>query len=186
MYSLQFLLKNLKDMSRKYRKKEFLRTGENIVIQRNCLISHPSKVEIGSDVYIGSNCKIYSVGGLTIENGVVLGSNITVLTTNHNYNSVGVKTLPYDQSNIDKPVLIKEYCWIGLNSLILPGVVLGKGAVVAAGSVVTKSVPDRAIVGGNPAKIIRYRNDEIYDKVDGISWLANKDIEHIYKPYRIK
>ena len=59
---------------------------------------------------------------------------------------------------IPKKIVIKDYAWIGSKSVILPGVTIGENAVVGAGSVVTKDVPDNAIVAGNPAKIIKYIN----------------------------
>ncbi len=62
-----------------------------------------------------------------------------------------------DWSNVkSSPITIKDKAWIGFNSIILKGVTIGEGAVVAAGSVVTQDVPDYAVVGGNPAKIIKY------------------------------
>lgn len=66
---------------------------------------------------------------------------------------------------IKKPVIIKDFVWCGANVTITPGVTIGEGAIIGAGSVVTKDVPDYAIVGGNPAKIIKYRNIELFKKL---------------------
>ena len=82
-------------------------------------------------------------------------------TTNHNYKS-DIRT-PYDNVGLEQPVEIGRNCWIGARSMICPGVKIEDGAVVAMGSVVTKSVPKCAIVGGNPAKIIGWRDKEQYD-----------------------
>ena len=71
--------------------------------------------------------------------------------------------LPFDEKVIVKPVVIKENVWIGSHCLILPGVEIGEGAVVGAGSVVTKNVPALAVVGGAPAKVIKWRNEERYN-----------------------
>ena len=88
---------------------------------------------------------------------------MTILTTNHNYEG---EELPYDSTAINKDVVIGRNVWIASFSFILPGVTVGDGAVVAGGSVVTKNVPACAVVGGNPAKILKYRNMENYQKLD--------------------
>ena len=88
-----------------------------------------------------------------------------VLTRNHNYDSNDLEFIPYDQKYIEKPVVIGEYCWIGARVTILPGVKIGKGVVVADCSVITKDIPDYAVVGGNPARIIKYRNKEKFDEL---------------------
>lgn len=88
-----------------------------------------------------------------------------VLTRNHNYDSNDLEFIPYDQKYIEKPVVIGEYCWIGARVTIFPGVKIGKGVVVAACSVITKDIPDYAVVGGNPARIIKYRNKEKFDEL---------------------
>lgn len=73
--------------------------------------------------------------------------------------------IPYDHRYIEKAVVIGDYCWIGARSSIMPGVTIGKGVVVAACSVVTKDVPDYAVVGGNPAKILKFRDKNIFEKL---------------------
>ena len=86
------------------------------------------------------------------------GQNITIITDNHNYDSD--ISIPYDKIRIQKPVIIKDFVWIGHGVIIMGGVTIGEGVIIAAGSVVTKSIPDYAIVGGNPAKVIKYRDIE--------------------------
>lgn len=106
-----------------------------------------SNVKIGNNVYINPNCLMMARGGITIEDGVQIAANVQLLSNNHD---------PYDlMVLICKPVLIKESAWIGAGATILPGVCVGKHAIVGAGSVVTKDVPDYAVVAGNPAKIIK-------------------------------
>lgn len=88
-------------------------------------------------------------GGIMIEDHVFIGPNVNVITENHAEN-------PELRHNVyGKPILIKRNAWIGATAVILPGVTIGENAIVAAGSIVTKDVPDNTIVGGNPAKIIR-------------------------------
>ena len=76
-----------------------------------------------------------------------------------------MRGLPYDERVYDEPVTIGKNCWIGTRCLILPGVTIHDGAVVGAGSVVTKDVPPLAIVAGNPARVIKYRNIDVYQEL---------------------
>ena len=112
-----------------------------------------------------ANSSLMQRGGVTIDDGCIFAHDVQVLTRNHNYDSNDLEFIPYDQKYIEKPVVIGEYCWIGARVTILPGVKIGKGVVVAACSVITKDIPDYAVVGGNPARIIKYRNKEKFDEL---------------------
>ena len=86
-------------------------------------------------------------GGITIEDGAQIAANVQLISNNHD---------PYDLAVLTcKPVLIREGAWIGAGATILPGVCVGRHAVVGAGSVVTKDVPDYAVAVGNPARVIK-------------------------------
>lgn len=133
-------------------------------VQPDVKISSIKKLKLGGKVYIGGNgAKLCCEGGLTIGYGTKIGEGCFILTTNHNYKST--TRVPYDNIGIMQPVEIGKNCWIGVRSIICPGVKIDDGAIVAMGSVVTKSVPKCAIVGGNPARIIKYRDIENYDKL---------------------
>ena len=104
---------------------------------------------IGKNVFINACRRFQDQGGIEIGDGSLIGHNTTIATLNHDFN-------PEKRANINpKPVKIGKNVWIGSDSTILPGVEIGDGAIVGAGSVVTKSVPKNTIVAGNPAKIIR-------------------------------
>ena len=141
--------------------------GENVFIDPTVDIYSPNNMKIGSNVHIQFGCKFFAdaASGVTIGEGCIFAHDVQVLTRNHNYNSDDLEFIPYDQRYIEKPVVIGEYCWIGARTTILPGVKIGKGVVVAACSVVTKDVPDYAVVGGNPAKILKYRDKEKFEKL---------------------
>ncbi|MCC7573104.1 MAG: hypothetical protein KO464_06915 [Candidatus Methanofastidiosum sp.] len=94
-------------------------------------------------------------------------------------------TKPYDDRNELKNVVIEDYCWIALNTIILPGVTLGKGSVVAAGAVVTKYVPPFAVVAGNPATVVKYRNKKRFDQIINTPWFASHKNNSTYNPFRI-
>lgn len=139
--------------------------GKNVYIDPSVGIYSPENIQIGNDVHIQFGCKLFADGGLRIGDGCVFAHDVQILTRNHNYNSDDLEMIPYDSRYIEKPVAIGAYCWIGARATILPGVKIGKGAVIAACSVVTKDVPDYAVVGGNPAKVIKYRNKERFEQL---------------------
>lgn len=120
-------------------KPHYVGIGEYTVVNKN---THLNPGE--SHINIGRYCH--------------LGINLTIYAFNHNYMSD--KYIPYDSTNIPKPVKIDDFVWCGANVTILPGVKIGKSTIIGAGSVVTKDVPDLAIVGGNPAKVLKYRDIE--------------------------
>ena len=104
-------------------------------------------VTIGKNVFINSNALMMSRGGITIEDDVMIAANVSLLTNNHD--------LYEREILLCKPIVIKQGVWIGAGATILPGVTVGKYAVVGASSVVTHDVPDYAVVVGSPAKVIK-------------------------------
>ena len=153
----------------KYKIKKFKKSncGENVYIDSSVEIYGSENMKIGNDVHIQFGCKFFAdaLGGIKIGDGCILAHEVQIMTRNHNYDSEDLKMIPYDQRYIEKPVSIGEYCWIGARVTILPGVSIGKGAVIAAGGVVTKDVPDYAVCGGNPARVLKYRNKEKFEQL---------------------
>lgn len=121
-----------------------LRQGRNIEIGEGCLINHNNVLQAGK-----VNAKI------KIGNYVHTGANVMIIAFNHAFDSRETPTIKQDYYDAD--VIIDDDVWIGGGSIILAGVHIGKGAIIAAGSVVNKDVPEYAIVGGIPAKLIKYR-----------------------------
>ena len=106
-------------------------------------------ISIGKDVFINSGCHFQDQGGITIGDGTMIGHNVVLATINHDLDPAKMRKNHY------KPVAIGKYVWIGSNATILPGVIVGDWAVVAAGAVVTKDVSPLTVVGGVPAKVIK-------------------------------
>lgn len=130
--------------------------GSNISIDRDSQILEPHNVKIGNDVYIGRGVFIYAGDKVSIGNGVLIANCCTLLTRNHN---VSRKAPIFTQGFSYSPITIEDDVWLGTRVTILPGVHIGKGAVIGAGAVVTKNVAPYTIVGGVPAKEISVRQD---------------------------
>ena len=156
---------------RKYRRKmrRLFRTmkcvGRNVHIRPNYQFSSTRKVEIGDNVWIGELFYARAEGGLKIGSGAIMSRNVEVWTSNHNYDSDDLMCLPYDRRFVTKPVVIGENVWIGSRVTILPGVTIGEGAVIGAGTVVSRDVPPCAVAAGNPVRVIKYRDQDVYRKL---------------------
>lgn len=112
-------------------------------------IDYGKPVTIGRECFIQQCCTFFGRGGITIGNDVFIGPKVNLITINHDPN-------PENRSaTYGRPILIEDKVWIGINSTILPGVRIGYGAIVGAGSVVTKDVPAMTVVAGNPARVVR-------------------------------
>ncbi len=132
-------------------------------IHYNVKINPIDNLKLGGNVYIGGRGTVlYCHGGIEIGKNSIIAEGCFLISSNHNYKS---KThVPFDRTGLFHKIVVGENCWIGARSMICPGVKIDDGAIVAMGSVVTKSVPKCAIVGGNPAKIIGWRNIEEYEE----------------------
>lgn len=106
-------------------------------------------IKIGKKVFINACCRFQDQGGIEIGDGSLIGHNTTIATLNHDFNPLKRQNLTPSRVKIGKNV------WIGSDCTILPGVEIGDGAIIGAGSVVTKSVPKNTIAVGNPARVIK-------------------------------
>ena len=127
--------------------------GKNVNIEKGAEFS--AHVSLGDNSGIGVDSEISP--GVTIGNDVMMGPDCVILTSNHGMLDNGIPMWRQGSSEL-RPVIIGNDCWIGQRVIILPGVHLGDGCVVGAGSVVTKSFDNNSVIAGNPARLIRYRN----------------------------
>lgn len=121
---------------------------------KGCFVSTKNKIRIGRNFYMGNYCHLSA--NAEIGKDVLFASYVSLVGGDHEIDNIRVPIRKSGRSEM-KTIHIEENVWIGHGAIIMQGVRVGSGAVVAAGSVVTKDVDRGAIVGGNPAKLIRYR-----------------------------
>lgn len=163
--------------SGQFERSEFRSIGDGVVIEPGVLVFHPENIEIGDDVYIGhytilkgyyrgrmvigsgtwigQQCFFHSGGNLIIGKNVGIGPGVKIITSYHAEEGI---SKPILHSRIEfSPVVIENDADIGIGAIILPGVLIGRGAQVGAGAVVTRNVSAYAIVAGAPARMLRMR-----------------------------
>ena len=123
-------------------------------------IRHPEKLNIDNGTVINGLCMINAFGEVFIGKYCHIGKGLTLYTHNHNFKSE--EAIPYDNKEVLRTVTIGDAVWIGANVTIAPGVKVGHGVIISTGSVVFGEVPDCAIVRGNPAEVIGYRNKKVF------------------------
>lgn len=127
--------------------------GKEVHVKSNADIS--PHIRIGDRSELGCNCLIY--GGVTIGSDVLMGPDVKIITRNHNFSDL---TIPIRaQGDYERPVVIEDDVWLAANVVILPGVRVARGAIVAAGAVVDRDVLPYTVVGGVPARIIGRRGE---------------------------
>jgi acetyltransferase-like isoleucine patch superfamily enzyme len=122
---------------------------ESIAVFTPLYINYGKNIKIGKNVFINFDCTFLDLGGITIEDNVLIAPKVSLLSEGHPISPESRQSLSPGH------IHIKRNAWIGANATILPGVTIGENAVVAAGAVVSKNVPDNVIVAGIPAKIIK-------------------------------
>lgn len=157
--------------------KKFIELGSNVFVDKNSFISGSSKgllIGNGSRIYrnsiikcqggrieIGDNCTVQSFcflggfGNIKIGNGVRIAPGAKMYSYEHSYNDISIPI--YKQEVTPKEILVEDDVWVGSNAIITGGVTIGKGSIIGAGAVVTKSVEPFSIMGGVPAKLIKKR-----------------------------
>ena len=112
-------------------------------------INYGKKTTFGRDCFVNFGCTFLALGGITIEDDVFIGPQCVLATEYHPEEPATRHSL------LTKPIVVKRNAWLGANVTVLAGVTIGENAIAAAGSVVTKDVPDNMVVAGSPARVIR-------------------------------
>jgi len=156
---------------------KFRRLGDNVIFERGVWVFHPENIEIGHNVYIGHGaflkgyynslmtigdntwigqcCFLHSGGGIEIGNNIGIGPYVKILTHVHREQERDRPIVFCEQEY--KKVVVEDDGDIGIGAILLPGVRVGRGAIIGAGSVVTRDVEPYTVVAGSPAHLIRRR-----------------------------
>lgn len=137
----------------------FRKCGKNVFFDPGSLIKYEN-VEIGNDVFIGPGANLAASNSKIIfGNKIMLGPNVTIISGNHNTSLIGEYMYDVKEKRLedDQDIVIEDDIWIGSRAIILKGVHLCRGCIVAAGSVVTHNAPPYTVIAGIPAKVISLR-----------------------------
>lgn len=127
--------------------------GARTVIEPRCLLVSEGVLTIGADGFIGAGCVMVACGSVTIGSDALIATRVTIRDQDHRTSAPGT---PYRLQGFDiRPVAIGSNVWLGTNAVILKGVTIGDGAVVAAAAVVSRDVTGATIVAGVPARLLR-------------------------------
>ena len=144
-------------------RKKLKNCGQNCYLHGAITVAYPERLSIGNNVHINDNAFINARGGVIIGDNTHISRNLTLYSYSHNYKG---KALPYDDTAIKKPVVIGRNVWIAMDVKIVPGVTIGDGAIIGLGTVVSKDIPSLAIVGNQPPRIIKYRDEAHYKDLE--------------------
>lgn len=156
---------------------DFAILGKNVIFEAGVMVFHPQNIRLGNNVYvghqtilkgyhkndmvigentwIGQQCFFHSAGGITIGRNVGIGPGVKILTSYHEEEGIEFSILTSRLAF--SAVTIEDDCDLGVGTIVLPGVHIGRGVQVGAGAVVTKDIPAYAVVAGVPARVMRYR-----------------------------
>lgn len=164
-----FLTKAYERILMVFYRSQFKRCGKNVIFFPRSSFFFYKNISVGNKVSIGGGATfLCSESSITIGDKVMFGPNVSVVAGNHSTHIIGKLMADYKisdkLSSDDQPVIIEDDVWIGSGAYILNGVIVRRGAIIAAGAVVNKEVPPYAIVGGIPAKILKFRwtTEEIF------------------------
>ena len=142
--------------------------GKETVVCANLLVfSYGGKIILGENTYVGEGTRIWSGASITVGNNVLISHNVNIMDSNaheidylermDSYLDFKKNGHPKEIGSVQaSPITIDDHVWIGFNATILKGVSIGRGAIIAAGTIIVKDVPPFVMMGGNPARILKH------------------------------
>lgn len=158
-YSKKLIIQNF------IHKNYFKSLGNNIRFGGTGQFYCSENISIGANVYLGRNFYMDAECDIRIGSGTMIGPKVTIISGTHNYNSLDLRAIPYDQRIIDTPVIIGDNVWIGANVTICPGAIIEEGAIVGMGAVIAGRVPEFSVVVSSKQIILKRRNVDVYQKL---------------------
>ncbi|MDM0011271.1 acyltransferase [Variovorax sp. J22P168] len=140
----------IKDAERAWTLSNLRSCGSGVRIDHRVFIWGADRMDIGSNVDINGYTVVYAAGGVRIGNKVLIGANCVITSVSHPTEAADRQQLVFS------PVELQENCWLGAGTMVMPGVTIGRNSIVAAGSVVTKNIPDNCVFAGIPARLVRH------------------------------
>ena len=129
----------------------FASAGKDAWVESNFRCDYGTQISVGDSFFANYDCVFLDIAPITIGNRVYIAPRVCIYTVNHPM----VPEVRNTDLEYGRPVSIEDNVWIGGNVVILPGVTIGEGSVIAAGSVVNRDIPPRVVAGGNPCRVIR-------------------------------
>lgn len=132
---------------------EGFRAGKDVLINRQTVIKDHASL---------GDCKVMGNGAFIVGRYSHLGEQLLVMTDNHDYEA---ESIPFGRACTERPVIVGDFCWVGVRVTLLPGTEIGEGSIIQAGAVVHGKIPPYSIAGGNPAKVFKTRDAEHFNKL---------------------
>jgi acetyltransferase-like isoleucine patch superfamily enzyme len=139
--------------------------ADDVWLSRGCyLVTGPGKeIVLGPQTYVGHRCLFYGHGGIRVGRDVLMANDVQLICGNHTF---ARRDLPIRaQPTEERPIVIEDDVWLGASSIVLGGVIIGRGSVVGAGAVVTRSLPPYSVARGVPAQVVGSRGEPAWGDV---------------------
>lgn len=148
--------------------------GSNVRFGGISTLLGTENIYLDDDVFIGAECYLNAVSDIRIASGCMLGPRVFCVSGSHNYCSPDLRAVPYDERQIDLPVIVERNVWVAGNVSIAPGTHIGEGSVIAMGAVVAGEIPPHSVVVGQKARPIKKRDIEQYNALVEQGLIYNK------------
>lgn len=152
----------------------FGKIGNNVRFGGISTLLGTERIFLDDDVFIGAECYFQAMSEIRIASGCMLGPRVFCVAASHNYNSSDLKAVPYDDRQVDLPVIIERNVWVAGNVSIAPGTHIGEGSVIAMGATVAGEIPPYSVVMGYKALPVKTRDIQQYKALVRQGLIYNK------------